>query len=272
MHRSALVAVLPVVAILAFLQGCSKQTEQTECPDVAPVVQEVASASPAGEESYDCTNLDRAGSQQQAWCEAHAQFEKSIHADKPDTFNGYLRGYRHGINHARQGKSSRLSSVTVEGKRESPEDTGYRGGYSSVLKSLGIIEYDCHSSGNASEYKDRWCEASDAFMSAGLSADNPFVKGQFIDGYMAGGRVALTVPTSMESFFSGENPEGKQPAIAQPEGDLKDTELGFYKGFDEGYKAMIASIRESINQVMQQMQIPNNMELPEGMMPPQPGQ
>ena len=81
---------------------------------------------------------------------------------------------------------------------------------------------------------------------------------------------ALTVPTSMESFFNGENPEGKQPAIVQPEGELKSTELAFYRGFDEGYKAMIASIRESINQVMQQMQIPNNMELPEGMMPPQP--
>ena len=87
---------------------------------------------------------------------------------------------------------------------------------------------------------------------------------------MGGGRVALTVPTSMESFFNGENPEGKQPAIVQPEGELKSTELAFYRGFDEGYKAMIASIRESINQVMQQMQIPNNMELPEGMMPPQP--
>ena len=91
---------------------------------------------------------------------------------------------------------------------------------------------------------------------------------------MAGGRVALTVPTSMEAFFSGDNPEeGKQPAVVQPEGDLKDTLQAFYRGFDEGYKAMIASIRESINQVMEQMQIPNNMELPEGMMPPPvPGQ
>ncbi len=101
---------------------------------------------------------------------------------------------------------------------------------------------------------------------------NPFVKGRFIDGYMTGGRVALTVPTSMEAFFGGENPEGKQPAIVQPSGELKNTELAFYRGFDVGYKAMIDSIRESINQVMQQMQIPNKMDFPEGMMPPPPGQ
>lgn len=266
MHRLAKVVGLPLTAVFALLQGCNKPTE---CPEVTTIVQESAPVvSSTGEESYDCTNVGRAGAAQQTWCEARAQFDhSSLSGD--DAFQDYLRGYRAGINHARQAEDSRLARTDVEGREGSAEEMGYRTGYNNVLKALGIHEYDCTSSDDMSEYKDRWCEASDSFRASGIGGDNPFVKGRFIDGYMAGGRVALTVPTSMESFFNGENPEGKQPAIVQPDGELENTEQAFYRGFDEGYKAMIASIRESINQVMQQMQVPNNMDLPEGLMPPQ---
>ena len=269
MHRLIRVTALPMFAALALLHGCSKAPE---CPEVTTVMPDITSEVSTGEESYDCAHAERGDYSRQTWCEARDQFELSSHSDNPDALKGYVKGYREGLNHARQAKDSRMARISVEGKSDSPENTGYRDGYNKVLKDLGIMEFDCTSSDNASEYKDRWCEAADSYRAAGLGGDNPFMKGRFIDGYMAGGRVALTVPTSMEAFFSGDNPEGKQPAIVQPEGDLKGTELAFYRGFDEGYKAMIASIRESINQVMEQMQMPNNMELPEGMMPPQPDQ
>ena len=269
MHRLIRV-VAPMFAVLALLHGCGKAPE---CPETATIMPDITSEAPAGEEFHDCTHAQRGDGLQHTWCEAKQQFELSSLSGNPDAFKGYIKGYREGLNHARQAKESRMALISVEGKGDSPENAGYRSGYNKVLKDLGIMEFDCTSSDNASEYKDRWCEAADTYRTTGLAGDNNlFIKGRFIDGYMAGGRVALTVPTSMEAFFSGDNPEGKQPAIVQPEGDLKGTELAFYRGFDEGYKAMIASIRESINQVMQQMQIPNNMELPEGMMPPQPGQ
>ena len=269
MHRMIWAATLPLIAVLALLQGCNKPAE---CPDNTTVVQETSVINVSGgDESYDCNNIERAGFAQQTWCEAKAQFDQSSFKGRESSFKEFLNGYREGLNHARQAKDSRIPRTIDEGREGTATEAGYRAGYNTVLKTLGFVEFDCGNSDKASEYKDRWCEASDAFRSSGIGGSNPFVQGRYIDGYMAGGRVALTVPTSMESFFSGENPEGKQPAIVQPEGELDGTELSFFRGFDEGYKAMIASIRESINQVMQQMQMPNNMELPEGMMPPQPG-
>ncbi|WP_062265893.1 hypothetical protein [Endozoicomonas arenosclerae] len=270
MRRSLLAGAVPVVVVLAMLQGCSKPQD---CPKVAPSATE--SVSPVAEaESYDCTSVDSSDAMKQVWCEARGAFDQSSVADDVANFDTYLKGYRQGINDARRAETSQVSREVLEGQTEKPDEAGYRAGYQRVVEELGILEYNCSDSEKASEYKDRWCEADDAYRIAGVgSSDNPFIRGRFIDGYMAGGRVALTVPTSMEAFFSGENPEGKQPAIYKREGDdVKPTEQAFYRGFDEGYKAMIASIRESINQVMQQMQVPNNMQMPEGLMPPQPGQ
>ncbi|USE37227.1 hypothetical protein [Endozoicomonas sp. SCSIO W0465] len=225
-----------------------------------------------GVESYSCSNPGKTSVLEQTWCEAKELFEKQGLSSGSEDFLTYLQGFREGYSQASQADDSKLNLFDVDSQPEPAYDMGYRAGYLAITDAMGVIEYNCNSTDLASEYKDRWCEAADAYRSSGAgSVSNPFVKGQFIDGYMTGGRVALTVPTSMEAFFGGENPEGKQPAIVQPSGELNNTELAFYQGFDIGYKAMIDSIRESINQVMQQMQIPNNMEFPEGLMPP-PGQ
>ncbi|WP_066018586.1 hypothetical protein [Endozoicomonas atrinae] len=269
MRKYFLAAFLPVVTILAMLQGCNKAPE---CPEVSTVVYEDLSSVEKGAESYSCSNLGKISVLEQTWCEAKEQFEKRGQSPSSDDFLIYLKGFREGYAQASQADDSKLGLFGVDSQPEPAYDMGYRDGYLSITDAMGVFEYNCGSTDLASEYKDRWCEAADAYRSSGAGSDgNPFVKGRFIDGYMTGGRVALTVPTSMEAFFGGENPEGKQPAIVQPSGDLKNTELAFYRGFDVGYKAMIDSIRESINQVMQQMQIPNNMEFPEGLMPP-PGQ
>lgn len=270
MRRSVHAGVVPVFLLFLLLQGCGKQQE---CPKVAPSTGE--SARPvAEEEAYDCTTVDTTDALKQTWCEARGAFDKSSLAGDVANFGNYLKGYRQGVNDARLAETSQVSREALEGRAEKPNEAGYRAGYQQVVDALGIIEYHCSDGEKASEYKDRWCEADDAYRIASVgSSDNPFLRGRFIDGYMAGGRVALTVPTSMEAFFSGENPEGKQSAIHKQEGDdVEPTEQAFYRGFDEGYKAMIASIRESINEVMQQMQVPNNMEMPEGLMPPPPNQ
>lgn len=270
MRKVVSVGFLPAVAVLAILQGCS---EPKECPKVASVVDEGCPA--AVEESYDCSIADSRDPMKQTWCEARSLFDESVAADAPEAFGPFLKGFRQGINDGRRAEARSVAREPLEGQKEKPFEAGYRAGYNGMVEKLGMVEYDCRDGEQASEYKDRWCEAEDAYRIAGVgSSDNPFLRGRFIDGYMAGGRVALTVPTSMESFFSGENPEGKQSAIFQPEEseELQGTTLAFYRGFDEGYKAMIASIRESINQVMEQMQIPNDMQLPEGLMPPLPDQ
>lgn len=270
MRRSLLTGVVPVLVLMSLLQGCREQQDhQKVAPSAVEPVQPVAE-----QEAYDCTIVDNTDALRQTWCEARAAFDQSSVAADVANFDHYLKGYRQGLNDARRAETSQISREALEGKSEKPEETGYRAGYQQVVEALGILEYNCRDSEQASEYKDRWCEADDAYRIASVgSSDNPFLRERFVDGYMAGGRVALTVPTSMEAFLGGENPEGKQPAIYKQEGDdIKPTEQAFYRGFDEGYKAMIASIRESINQVMQQMQAPNNMEMPEGLMPPPPNQ
>lgn len=266
MRKCLLTVVLPVFASLIMLQGCNKAPE---CPEVATVVYENVSSVDKVGESYTCSTMVNTSVLEQTWCEAKDQFEKRGQSSTTDDFRAYLKGFREGYAQASRVEDSRLNLFDINSQAESSYDMGYRDGYSFITKTMGMFEYDCSATDMASEYKDRWCEAVDAFRSSGTGSEsNPFVKGRFIDGYMTGGRVALTVPTSMEVFFGGEIPEGKQPAIARPSDDLKNTELAFYRGFDVGYKAMIDSIRESINQVIQQMQIPNNMDFPEGLMPP----
>ena len=252
--------IMPVLVVLAALSGCS---QSPECPEITTVVYEDIPDNAGSVELYSCQAVT--GILELTWCEAKEQF-----ASQPfdnDDFPAYLHGFREGYAQASQA-GDLLTSAS-----QAPQERGYNDGYYAVVDAMGIAEYNCSSTDQASEYKDRWCEAAEAFRTgSGAAEPNPLVRDRFIAGYMTGGRVALTVPTSMEAFFGGENPEGNQPAIVQPQGAVNSAEAAFYSGFDVGFKAMIDSIRESINQVMEQMQIPGNMDLPEGLMPLPPEQ
>ncbi|MDP0589593.1 MAG: hypothetical protein QS748_10550 [Candidatus Endonucleobacter bathymodioli] len=272
MKKQTSIALLPLIMALAYLiGGCSQQQDENSSDTTAPG----DSTYKTSEESYNCSSLDNSNHRKQSWCDAKALFDQK--GLKHETFKSYVHGYRNGLNDAIQAKNSKLprTPLTTD-KKESSEDTGYRDGYQSLITKLGLLEFVCTDDGVASEYRERWCEAADSYRLAGNSDDNPFLRSRYIDGFMTGGRIALTVPSSMESFLDGEAPEGKQPSIVVPEGDLLGTELAFYRGFDDGYKAMIASIRESINQVMEQMQMSNDMQLPdmpgEGTVAPPPAQ
>ena len=266
MQKYLLAGAIPLLAIVVMLQGCN---QSSECPDVSDVIVEDIQGLDKGTESYSCASFSKAGLLEQTWCKAQKQFESQHGSSNSDEFVVFLKGFRDGYAQASSAADSRINIFEVSDQSEPIYDQGYRDGYSSVLDAMGIDEFNCSSNEMASEYRDRWCEASIAFQQGHVGTDNnPIIKSRFIDGYMAGGRVALTVPTSMEAFFGGEAPQGKQPAIVQPTGDIEPVAAAFNRGFDVGYKAMIDSIRDSINQVMQQMQIPENLELPEGMMAP----
>ncbi|MGB0361139.1 MAG: hypothetical protein ACPGEF_07010, partial [Endozoicomonas sp.] len=257
---------IPLIAIVVMLQGCN---QSSDCPDVSDIIIEDIPGLDKGAESYSCADFSKAGLLEQTWCKAQQQFESQHGSSNSDEFLVFLKGFRDGYSQASSAADSRLNIFEVSDQSEPTYDLGYRYGYGNILDAMGIYEFNCSSNEMASEYRDRWCEASTAFQQGHIGADNnPITKSRFIDGYMAGGRVALTVPTSMDAFFGGEAPQGKQPAIIQPTGDIEPVAAAFNRGFDVGYKAMIDSIRDSINQVMQQMQLPENLELPKGMIPP----
>ncbi|MDP0561335.1 MAG: hypothetical protein QS721_02940 [Candidatus Endonucleobacter sp. (ex Gigantidas childressi)] len=259
MKKQTQIVLLPLIITLAYiLGGCSQQDDGSSDPSAPD-----SSSYQAKEESYTCSSLDNSNPLKQSWCDAKTLFDQK-EGLKPESFKSYVHGYRSGLNDAIQAKNSKVQRALIKDKKESPEDAGYNDGYQSLITNLGLIEFDCNVDGVATEYRERWCEAANYYRLSGNSDDNPFLRSRYIDGFMTGGRIALTVPSSMESFLDGETPEGKQPSIAVPEGDLLATELAFYRGFDDGYKAMIASIRESINQVMEQMQMSNDMQLPDG--------
>ena len=265
MRKFFVAAVLPVVGSLMLLQGCNKPSE---CHGGAAFPHDDVSSAEKGVESYSCSP-DGAGILEQTWCAAKDEYAHNGKTVDSQGFPSFLQGYREGVAASSIAEDSRLSLIDEVAPSEGEVDQGYRQGYLATVRAMGLVEYNCGSSDMASEYKDRWCEAAQSYRSSEVgSENNPFVKGRFVDGYMTGGRVALTVPSSMDVFFGGEEPDGRLPAVSQPVGDLKGADLAFYRGFDAGYQAMIDSIRESINQVMQQMQVPNDLEFPEGFMPP----
>ena len=259
MKRQVMAGVFIAMTATAFvmLGGCDQQEkERAASPSVS-------SPSSSIEELYDCTDFDNNHPLKQSWCEA-TELSARNHGFQAhsDQFKQYLTGYRQGIHDASQAQASRISR-SGNGVDLSPEDSGYQQGYEKIVKQMGIVEFNNTITTTGSEYSDRWYEAADNFSQTGLNENNPFLKSRFIDGYMTGGRIALTVPSSMESFLNGDAPATEQPVVIQPE-QLNNMQQAFYQGFDEGYQAMVASIRASISQVMEQMES-SDMPLPEGM-------
>ncbi len=247
-----------VIATLSLLGGCGKKDNESSSLTMA----ETAITPQPYVEAYNCDAWENDNPLKRSWCQAKNLFDLSNSSSLgANALADYVRGFRLGIDDARQARVNNVERRVTKNHTESLLDQGYRAGYESVITQMGIIEFNCtDESEPTSEYRERWCEAAESFRMSGTGSgdNNPFLRARYIDGYMAGGRVALTVPTSMESFLNGDTPEGKQPPINTPKENTPSTELAFYRGFDEGYKAMIASIRESINQVMEQMQSHND--------------
>ena len=177
--------IMPVLVVMAALSGCN---QSPECPEIATVVYEDIPDNAGSVELYSCQAVT--GIMELTWCEAKEQFTSQPFDN--DDFPAYLHGFREGYAQASQ------AGDLLTSESQSPQGRGYNDGYYAVVDALGIPEYNCSSTDLASEYKDRWCEAAEAFRTGSAAAEpNPLVRDRFLDGYMTGGRVALTVPTSM---------------------------------------------------------------------------
>ena len=72
----------------------------------------------------------------------------------------------------------------------------------SALDAMGVVEYECSEGTETdNEYRDRW-QGAIAFNASRLAAPtNAILRSTYINGYMSGRAIALTLPTSMESLF-----------------------------------------------------------------------
>ena len=190
-------------------------------------------------------------------CEATKAFDAlSQEENRNLSFDLYLKGYRTGINQARQARSKILKTKNPSYE----EQKGHEDGYQSVLAVLGMNNNFSENDPNsqAQEFQQLQKEAKSAFNNSKLDTNNPFLEMAFINGYLSGGRTVLSMPTSMDgmNFLTGDNETGdpEKPDFVPPSQDAPDTIKAFYNGFISGTKAMEDSIKESFDRFMNQMQ------------------
>ena len=265
MARSSLVALSCSALLMILLQGCGNNEDEQapvlEEPVVEREVVEVIVEKPVPEKKPDCSNASALTASSRAWCQGLDVWKRSTVFAKDDNQkrDAFINAYGFG----QQDAAMAANPQSYSG--QPVVQAGYRAGYQAVVEAQGLVSYSCDGESD-NEYLDRWCEASAAYKSSGLGAsNNAILRGRYVDGYMSGRAIALTIPTAMDVMFSGETKAGSRQAITEPSAMKSKAERAFYQGFDEGHRTMVALIQESINQVMQQM--PQGMET----MPSMPG-
>lgn len=272
---SVVMAIIMAAFMVVMLPGCSddekEQKEPAAVQKAKPVeetveqvsVEDIRAGDPAG---FDCDDPTGMTADKRFWCRAEKAWKESesYQADNTDARDEFIQAWKLGSLDAMQARTPAIDNL----QNHPVAAAGYESGYISVLDVQGVLEYDC-SDGEESdnEYRDRWCEAAAAYNSSRQGeASNAVLRNSYINGYMSGRAIALTLPTSMESLFGGDAPkEGTKSAIDTPESDAPKSILVFHRGFTDGFQAMIDTVRESVNQVMEQMQ---NMPGMDGMPPP----
>ncbi len=274
MTRSTRAALVLPAMMAIILQGCGKQDDDKKAQEANEIktdqvtVQDIV---PGPVSDFDCDDPTGMTADKRFWCKGFRSWQDSnSYQDSDDARDEFISAWKLGYLDASQGRDPAVDNL--QSRPIAAE--GYENGYITVLDDQGIIEYDCSEGDETdNEYRDRWCEASTAYSKSGLgSAANAVLRGNYINGYMAGRAIALTIPTSMESLFGDSAPdENAKKPIDEPDADSPKGIQVFYKGFNAGFQAMIDTVRDSVNQVMEQMQnMPGmeGMENMEGMMPP----
>ena len=276
--RAAMVLPAAMAIVLSLsLGGCGKQDEKktvaseasshTEAePDQVTVKDLVA----ADSQGYDCDDPSGMTADKRFWCKGFRSWQDSdSFSDSSNAREEYITAWKLGYLDASQGRNPAIDNL----QSRPVAANGYETGYLTVLDNQGVIEYDCTEGDETdNEYRDRWCEAAAAYSKSNSgSSGNAVLRNNYINGFMAGRAIALTIPTSMESLFGDAAPDtnAKKP-IDQPEANAPKGIQVFYNGFNAGFQAMIDTVRESVNQVMEQMQNMPGMEGMEGM-PGMPG-
>ncbi|MCL6270287.1 hypothetical protein M3P05_10175 [Sansalvadorimonas sp. 2012CJ34-2] len=273
---SKVAVVLPAaMAIILSLSlgGCGKKDEKkkveaekvTEVEADQVTVQDIVAG-----ESYDCDDPSGMTADKRFWCKGFRAWQDSDSiGENSGARDEFIAAWKLGYLDASQGRNPAIDNL--QSRPVAAE--GYETGYIAVLDNQGVVEYDCTEGDETdNEYRDRWCEASASFNKSNLgSSTNAVLRNNYINGFMAGRAIALTIPTSMESLFGDAAPdENAKKPIDDPEADAPKGIQVFYKGFNAGFQAMIDTVRESVNQVMEQMQNMPGMEGMEGM-PGMPG-
>lgn len=253
-----------------FLTGCFEKeqadhnTSKSSSEEVAvvPAVAETAALTSSTGSPYDCTTptgtIDK-----RFWCLGLQAWQNSQYQNQSELErNKFIEAWQSGAFDAQQA----LDPVIEKLKSSPVALAGYESGYIGVLDAMGIVEYECSDGPETNnEYRDRWCEGASAFNVSRLASPaNVVLRNTYINGYMSGRAIALTLPTSMESLFGNEvsvDADSKQ-AIDEPESTAPKPIKIFYQGFNDGFKAMLDTVRESVNEVMQQMQSMEGMPGP----------
>ncbi|WP_087107412.1 hypothetical protein [Parendozoicomonas haliclonae] len=287
--KAVVITILTTALTITMLQGCSEQDKKSKtvasqkaAEQQGDVVEQVTIEDILPESattSYNCDDSSGMTADKRFWCLGLKAWSQSEHFDEGSSARDeFINAWKLGALDAQQARDPAIENLQTRPLAAA----GYESGYVSVLDAIGIVEYECSEGEETdNEYRDRWCEAANAYNSSRLgSPANAVLRGTYINGYMSGRAIALTLPTSMESLFGGESTpqEGAKKAIDEPDSDTPKSIQVFYRGFNDGFQAMIDTVRESVNQVMEQMQgmpgmdgMPPGMEgMPgmDGMMPP----
>ena len=277
-------AVALILATL-LLTGCKEDSDQTDKNHSAALLEPFESDSaeslknmPANGQSrrFDCSDPSGMSSDKRLWCRALGAWQRSdSFSDSAHQQDEYIEAWKLGYLDAAQAKNP-----VAESLRDRPlAANGYDSGYMAQLDDQGIIEYDCGGTNDSdNEYRDRWCEGFAAYSKSDQgTSSNAVLRSIFINGYMSGKAIALTMPSSMESIFDEEvtaPAAGAKKPIDQPDSTTPRSVAVFYRGFNNGFQAMLDSIRESVLQLREQMQNMPGMgadgSLPgmEGLLPP----
>ncbi|MTI13299.1 hypothetical protein [Sansalvadorimonas verongulae] len=271
----AIMAIVMATFMAVMLPGCGddKKAETTPSPQIKEQPEEdiieqvtVEDIRPGESAGYDCGDSSGMTPDKRFWCRGLKAWmvSESYQADNGHDRDEFIEAWKLGNLDAIQGRTPAIENL----QSHPVAADGYEIGYIGVLDAQGVIEYDCSEGDETdNEYRDRWCEAAASYNSSRQGdAANAIMRNIYINGYMAGRAIALTLPSSMESLFGSEAPkEGNKSAIDEPENDAPKSILVFHRGFTDGFQAMIDTVRESVNQVMEQMQSMPGMD---GMPPP----
>ena len=212
----------------------------------------------------DCHNKTNMTLAKQTWCRGVTAWKNSTVYVKNSTARKiFIQAYEQGMLDAwrgtdpHSGESKSYAGILKE---------GYRQGYMFSVKSMGIALYTCvNNEGRQSEYEKHWCDAAAQYNKIKPAAlDNLVLKSRFVSGYLSGQAIALSLPSAMENLIRDKKIPGAASvnAISIPDGNAAMAQKIFYNGFETGFSAMLETVRDSVNQAMQQLksQIPSKKQ------------
>ena len=251
-----------VVGFMAGMQSGIKRKPSSESALLSgSVLSQNEHSVDRGGESFreqDCSNPQ--STDQQLWCEARNSFNEyswqAAETDNTSSWNNYHLGYKDGSYDAHHARTMRVSGAE---ETQDEYSLGYGAGYASSMEAMGLTIYDCDEEVVQSEYQSRWCEAADIFTDSNAgkrTGNNPVLRTRFVDGYLSGGRIALTIPASIHELMADAAEQALEAKLPLTLGDhdegLPDSARAFREGLELGYESMVNNVQDIMAQVMQE--------------------